>query len=430
MALPIVLANLTQPLMSAVDTAVAGHLSGPEYLAGVALGSLLFSFLFWGFGFLRMGTTGLVAQAWGAKNEGSLAATAARALLLALGIGALLLLLQRPLIAFVLDLLGGSEEARRQAWLYSSARIWAAPLVLTNYVILGWLLGCQRVRTALALQVLINVVNLIAVLGFVHGLGLGVGGIGAATALADGSGALVGCWLLWRAHRGAWLRLRWSELLDTPAMRRLVGINFHIFIRTACLLASMGWFAHLGAEQGDVVLAANALLLNFLSFMAFGLDGFAHAAETLVGAAVGARDRQALHRSIRLCMFWAFIGALLYGLVYALAGPLIVDLLTDQVELRTAALDFLPWLVLAPLVSMWAYLYDGIFIGATQTRSLMLSMLICGLAFLLMSLALLHLMGNHGLWLAFLSFNGLRGISLWLLVPRVIYGPALLKAAS
>ncbi len=424
MALPIVLANLTQPLMSAVDTAVAGHLPGPQYLAGVALGGLLFSFLFWGFGFLRMGTTGLVAQAWGKGDEQALAASVVRAVSLALAIGLALLVLQRPLITLVLGLLGGSAEATRQAMAYCSGRIWAAPLALVNYVVLGWLLGCQRVRLALALQILINVVNLGAVLLFVHGFGLGVAGIGAATAVADGAGTLAGGILLWRSHRAAWPQLRLAVLRDAAAMRRLVGINFHIFVRTACLLASMGWFAHLGATQGDMVLAANALLLNFLTFMAFGLDGFAHTAEALVGSAVGAGDRPGLRRAVRLCMGWAFGGALAYALVYLAVGPWIVNLLTDQAALRETAERFLPWLALAPIASVAAYLYDGIFIGATQTRVLMRAMLVCGLAFLALSLGLLPLLGNHGLWLSFLAFNALRGVTLHLAASRTIYREA------
>ncbi|MDX3905253.1 MAG: MATE family efflux transporter [Pigmentiphaga sp.] len=421
MALPIVLANLTQPLMSAVDTAVAGHLPGPEYLAGVALGSLLFSFLFWGFGFLRMGTTGLVAQAWGRGDEQALAASVVRALFLAAAIGILLLVLQGPLISLVLGLLGGSASATQQAMEYCAGRIWAAPLALANYVVLGWLLGCQRVRLALALQIFINLVNLAAVLLFVHVFDLGVTGIGAATAVADGAGALAGGFLLWRSHRAAWPKLRMAVLRDAAAMRRLVGINFHIFVRTACLLGSMGWFAHLGATQGDMVLAANALLLNFLTFMAFGLDGFAHAAEALVGSAVGANDDSGLRRAVRLCMGWAFGGALAYALVYLAAGPLIVNTLTDQPALRATARHFLPWLALAPIASVAAYLYDGIFIGATQTRALMQSMLLCGAAFLALSLGLLPLLGNHGLWLSFLAFNALRGLTLHLAAPRTVY---------
>ncbi len=323
LAFPIVLANLTQPLLSAVDTAVAGHLPGPAYLGGVALGGVFFNFVFWGFGFLRMGTTGLVAQAHGAGDARALRANVVRALLLALGIGLALLVLQVPAIRITLALLGASEAVTRMAEIYCHARIWSAPFALANYVVLGTLLGRQQVRLALLLQVFINLVNMVAVLGLVLGAGMGVGGIGAATAAADILGFVLGMallWLLrWDGMRGLPPMTR-AELLARDAWRRLMGLNADIFLHTACLLAAFGWFAHAGAQQGDVILAANALLLNFLTFMAYGLDGFAHAAEALVGAALGARDGRALRSAIRVSTLWSVLGAALFSLVYAVAG--------------------------------------------------------------------------------------------------------------
>jgi len=421
LAIPIILANLTQPLMSAVDTAVAGHLPGAHHLAGVALGSLFFNLLFWVFGFLRMGTTGVVAQYFGAGKAESIVLTVGRGVLIAVAIGLLILLLQRPLINGGLALLGASNEAAEQARLYAYGRVWSAPFTLTNYVILGWLLGCQRVRIALAIQILINIVNLAAVLAFVYGLGWGVSGIGRATALADFSGMAVGAVLLWRSYRPQLGAIRWIEIFEPTALRRLVQINGHIFIRTACLLATFAWFTHLGARQGDALLAANAILMNFLSFTSYGLDGFAHAAETLSGAAVGRRNARQLARVIRVCMVWGLIGSVMYTLVYSAAGVQLIGLLTDQPEIAGLARLYLVWAVLAPLVSMPAYLYDGVFIGATRTKPLMLIMLGCSAAFLALSLALLPLLGNHGLWLSFLIFNALRGAGLKLALGPSIY---------
>lgn len=423
LAIPIILANLTQPLMSAVDTAVAGHLPGAQHLAGVALGSLLFNFIFWGFGFLRMGTTGVVAQYFGAGKTESVLLAVGRGVLMAGAIGLLILLLQGPLIGGGLALLGASTEAAEQARLYAHGRVWAAPFALINYVILGWLLGCQRVRIALAIQILINLVNLAAVLGFVYGLDWGVSGIGRATAVADFSGTAVGAWLIWRRYHARIRTARWAELIETAAMRRLVRINSHIFVRTACLLATMAWFTHLGAQQGDALLAANAILLNFLSFTAYGLDGFAHAAETLSGAAVGQRNAKRLARVIRVCLVWGLIGSLLYALAYTVAGTGLIGLLTDQTDIADLANTYLLWAILAPLISMPAYLYDGVFMGATRTRPLMLIMLGCSLAFLALSLTLLPPLGNHGLWLSFLIFNGLRGLSLALALRPAVYAP-------
>ena len=427
LAIPIILANLTQPLMSAVDTAVAGHLPGAEHLAGVALGSLLFNLIFWGFGFLRMGTTGVVAQYFGAGKTQSVVLTVGRGVMMATALGLGILLLQQPLIHAGLSLLGASQEAGEQARLYAFGRVWAAPFALINYVILGWLLGCQRVRVALAIQILINLVNLTAVFFFVYGLDWGVSGIGRATAVADFSGTAAGAWLLWRSYGATLKTAPWAQLLEAAAMRRLVQINSHIFVRTACLLGTMAWFTHLGARQGDALLAANAILLNFLSFTSYGLDGFAHAAETLTGAAVGQRNAKRLSRVIRVCMVWGLVGALIYALVYALAGHQLVALLTDQTTIRELAGRYLPWAILAPLVSMPAYLYDGVFMGATRTRPLMHIMVVCSLSFLGLSMLLLPLMGNHGLWVAFLVFNGLRGLCLAFALRPAIQAPLALE---
>lgn len=420
LAYPIVLANLTQPILAAVDTAVAGHLADPAALGGVALGGVLFSFLLWGFGFLRMGTTGLVARAHGARDELALREHLLRGLLLAVLIGLALLALQSLVIAPALGLLGGSAVVQGDALAYARARIWSAPFSLANYVLLGYCLGRQQVRLGLLLQVAINLANIVAVLALVYVAGLGVAGIGAATACADAFGCLLGLALLARlgAFRGA-RRPSWAALLEPGALRHTLLINRDIFLRTICLLGSFAWFAHAGADQGDLVLAANALLLNFQSFMAFGLDGFAHAAEALVGAALGARDRAALRMAIRTTLLWSAVGAAGFSLAYALAGPGIVALLTDQPALRATAAHYLPWVVALPLASVAGFLFDGVFIGATRTRELMRAMLICSAAFWLLAQGLRPLLGNHGLWLAFLSFMALRGISLGLLLPRI-----------
>lgn len=423
LAVPIILAGLTQPLMSAVDTAIAGHLPGPHYLAGVAVGSLLFNLIFWAFGFLRMGTTGVVAQYYGTAQPMAALLTVCRGIVMALLLGLLILFAQGPLIQGGLAWLGASHEAAEQAQLYAYGRVWSAPLVLVNYVILGWLLGCQRVKTALLIQLLINVVNFLAVITLVYGWGWGVQGIGAATAVADLSGASVGAVLLWRQYRQQLKDIRWSAVFEATELRRQIQINSHIFIRTACLLATMSWFTHLGAKQGDVLLATNAILLNFLSFTSYGLDGFAHAAETLSGAAVGQGKPKQLRRVVHVCLVWGLVGALLYTLVYSLFGGALVRLLTDQYLIVQSAEQYLIWLVLAPLISMPAYLYDGVFMGATRTYSLMLIMLACSFSFLCLSWLLLPLFGNHGLWISFLVFNAARGLGLAVAFKPIVLRP-------
>jgi len=422
LAFPIVLANLTQPLLSAVDTAVAGHLNGPAYLGGVALGGLFFSFVFWGFGFLRMGTTGLVAQAFGAQDPAGLRANVVRALLLAFAIGAAVLALQTPLIRYALDALGGSDAVRQHAEAYCRARIWAAPLALGNYVVLGWLLGTQRVRLALLSQVFINSVNIVAVVLYVYAFHWGVAGIGAATATADALGFVLGLALLWHGRPRGLHALNRTALFDATALRRLVVLNRDIFVRTLCLLGSFGWFAHLGARQGDATLAANALLLNFQTFMAYGLDGFAHAAEALVGAAIGARDRHAFAQAVKVTALWSALGAIGFAFVYWGAGAWIIERLTDQAAVRAAAETYLPWAALSPVISVWGFLLDGVFIGATRTRELMMAMVASLAVFVATSSALLALHGNHGLWIALLIFMATRGVTLARYLPGMSRG--------
>ena len=412
LAFPIALANLTQPILGAVDTAVAGHLQNASYLGGVALGGLFFNFVFWGFGFLRMGTTGLVAQSHGAGDQAGLRLNIVRALLLAFAIGAVVLALQVPLIDFAIRAIGGSDEVQRHARDYCHARIWAAPLALANYVVLGWLLGTQRVRVALATQIFINAVNIGAVLLYVYGFDWGIGGIGAATATADALGFAFGATLLWRMRVRGLPRLNRAALLDRDALRRMVTINRDIFVRTMCLLGTFAWFAHLGAKQGDATLAANALLLNFQTFMAYGLDGFAHAAEALVGAAIGARDRDAFRQAVKVTLLWSALGAVGFALVYWAAGAWIIDRLTDQTAVRAVADTFLPYTAVSPVISVWGFLLDGVFIGATRTRDLMTSMVVSLAVFLTASWALVGTHGNHGLWIALLIFMAARGATL------------------
>jgi MATE family multidrug resistance protein len=419
LAFPIVLANLTQPVLAAVDTAVAGHLGDAAILGGVALGGIFFNFVFWGFGFLRMGTTGLVAQAYGARDQAALRAHIVRALLMAFGIGSIILAVQAPLIGHALALIGGSDAVQHNARLYCHARIGSAPFALANYVVLGYLLGMQRVRVALIAQVIINAVNMLAVFVYVYGFGWGIAGIGAATATADAAGFIFGAAVLWQLRPRDLAPLAWPTIFESAALGKLVAINRDIFLRTMCLLGAFGWFAHVGARQGDAILAANALLLNFQTFMAYGLDGFAHAAEALVGVAIGTRDRDAFRQAVKVNLIWSALGALGFALVYWCAGALIIDSLTDEPAVRAVARKFLPWVVLLPPISVWGFLLDGVFIGATRTRELMRAMVISLAVFLAASWVLVGPFGNHGLWIALLIFMATRGLTLLPYLSRI-----------
>jgi MATE family multidrug resistance protein len=417
LALPIILANLAQPILSLVDTMVAGHLPGASFLGGVALSGVLFNFLFWSFSFLRMATTGLVSQAWGAEDAALMRKHLLRALLIAAVGGTVIVLLQKPIIELGLTALGGSKAVYASAVAYSSARIWSAPAALGNFVILGYLLGRQRVMVSLALQVALNVINLVATLTLVFVFDWGVAGIGAGTALAEWIAFAVGIAIV-RPFSSS-VPLAWSDILDTAALRRLFAVNRDIFLRSLLLLICFGWFARSGAAEGDAILAANAVLLNLHGIMSYGLDGFAHATETLVGSVIGARRKAALYRVIKAAFIWSGLVAVLFSMCYALFGPAIIALLTNQQDVREAAGHFLPYVVALPVISVVSYMLDGVFIGAIRTRELRNSMFLSTAAFLATSYVLQQLWGNHGLWIAMIILMLVRTTTLGLYLRRI-----------
>lgn len=419
MAIPIVLANLTQPILSTVDIGIAGHLGSGAALGGVALGGLFFNVIFWGLGFFRMSTTALVAQARGADDPAALRGHLWRALGLAVLAGAVLVALKAVLVPVAIDLLGGGAEVRQAGIAYDAARLWSAPFALANYVILGFLLGSERATLALAVQALINLVNIGCAFLLARGLGLGIAGLGAATATADMAGFLVGMAILWRLRRRDLPPLDWRGLWSGPAIRRLVGVNGDIFLRTLCLVACFVWFTHAGAALGDLVLAANALLLNFQTITSYLLDGFAQAAESLVGGAIGARDRQAYRRTVRISTLWAAVIAVVIGLIFLAAGPALIDFLTDAPQTRAEAVAYLPWAIALPFVSVLAFQLDGIFIGATRTRDLRNGMAVAVIAYLAMANGFASLWGNAGLWGAFVGLMAVRTMVLGALYPGI-----------
>lgn len=418
LAFPIILANLAQPVLAFVDTAVAGHLTGPQYLGGVALGGIIFNFLFWSFGFLRMATTGLAAQAFGANDRIALRKHLLRALLIAGVAGLAIILLQWPIITGGLGMLGSSAAVHDAATAYAHARIWSAPASLGNFVVLGYLLGIQRVTLALLLQVGMNLLNLGATLFLAIGLDWGVAGIGAGTAVAEWATFLIA--LLFVKPFARIDAISWRDIADRVALRRLLGVNVDIFLRSFFLLISFAWFARSGAAEGDVILAANAVLLNLHSFMAYGLDGFAHATETLVGSAIGSKNRSNLRKVMRAAAGWSLAVALLFSLLFGLGGNMFVGMLTDQEAVRSAAAQFMPYVIILPIASFAGFLLDGIFIGALKTRELRNSMFLSTATFLAVAVMLQSAMGNHGLWIALVAFMLLRAITLGAFLPRVL----------
>ena len=426
LALPIIISNLSIPLMGAVDTAVMGHLPDPAYLGGVALGALVFSYVYWGFGFLRMATTGFVAQAKGAGDHQELRHVALRGALLAFGLGALIVALQLPLTALALAVFEGSARVKGLAGDYVLVRIWGAPATLFVYVALGWLIGMQRMRTVLALTVLQNALNAALALLFVVEFGWGIKGVAGATLIAEYAGALIGGIALWRAHRPLAGRWGGAGLFDRAKLVAAFRVNGDIFLRTLFLVSGFAWFTSQGAGQGDVVLAANAVLMTFVTLASYGLDGFAHAVETLAGGAIGARDRAAFRAAVRATTQWAAGVAVGCTAALAIAGPGLIDLMTSIEPVQAAARTYMLWAAAYPLVAVWCFQLDGIYIGATRTAEMRNGAAIALAALLGLGYALMPAFGNHGLWAALWGFALVRALTLALWYPRLSrsVGPA------
>lgn len=412
-ALPIVAANVTVPLLGLVDTAVVGQLGEAAPIGAVGLGAVILSAFFWMFGFLRMGTTGLAAQAHGAGDVAETGAILKRGLLIAGAVGGLLIALQLPLIWGAFRLAPGSAEVEGLAAQYLQIRIWGAPATIGMYALTGWLIALERTRAVMVLQVITNGANIALDLWFVLGLGWGVPGVALATLIAEWSGLAFGLWLV---RDG--LQATGARIFDALKLKRMATVNGHIMVRSVLLQGCFTAFLFLSAGRGDLTIAANQILLQFLEVMAYLLDGFAFAAETLVGQAVGARNRTRLAESVRLTSTWGLAGAALMAALFALLGPAIIDLMTTAEDVRAEARHYLPWVVAAPLVGIAAWMFDGIFIGATLTREMVLTAAFSAATYTL-CVWLTWSMGNHGLWLSLMLFNAARGLSQAAFYPRI-----------
>lgn len=411
LALPMIFSNITVPLLGLVDTAVIGHLDSPVYLGGVAVGSMATSFLFMLLLFLRMSTTGLTAQAFGAKDPVRLARALVQPLLLALGAGAAIVLLRIPLIDLALHIVGGSEAVLEQARRFLEIRWLSAPASLANLVLLGWLLGVQYARAPVILLVVGNVLNIVLDLWLVMGLHMNVQGAALATVCAEYVTFFIGLLMVRRV-----LHLRgisWALLKDAwrGNIRRLLALNRDIMLRSLLLQLCFGALTVLGARLGSDIVAVNAVLMTMLTFTAYALDGFAYAVEAHSGQAYGARDGSQLLLVWKAACRQSGIVALAFALIYALAGEHIVAMLTSITELRELADRYVIWQVVLPVIGVWCYLLDGMFIGATRGAEMRNSMAVAAAGFAL-TLLTVPVFGNHGLWLALAVFLALRGLAL------------------
>jgi len=413
-----ILSNVSVPLLGMVDTGVTGHLENASYLGAVAVGSTVFGFLYTGVNFLRMGTTGIAAQQFGADDFDGLRVALGQALIVAFAIALLLLLFQDPVGSVAIGLIGPDSAITAYANQYFFIRIWSAPATLANFALIGWFLGLQNARVPLIIVLAINITNIILDLVLVIVIGMKVDGVAIASVIAEFTGVAVGLGFAVRElkrHSGHWII---SKLTTLREYRAFFAVNGNLFVRTMALMFTFTFITAQGARQGGLILAANAILMNLQNLLAFALDGFAHAAEALVGKSIGQGDREALKKSVALALRWSLIVAAGFSVFFWLFGPSLVAILTDLPDMRATTMRYLPWMIISPLVAMWSYLYDGVFVGATLAREMRNIMLISAFMIFVPAFYALQFLGNDGLWLSFMLFLASRGIGMHIYYQR------------
>jgi MATE family multidrug resistance protein len=410
-AVPIMLSNVSEPLIGVVNTAVIGQLEEPYYIGAIAVGALIFSFIFWGFGFLRLSTGGFSAQALGAGDRTELVAVLIRALMIALAAGLGLILLA-PLIRDVgFNLVGGSPDIRRHGETYFNYRIWSAPAALANYCVMGWFIGQSRAKLAFVVQLVLNLTNMALSAVFVLKLGMTSDGVGLAALIAEWSAVVLALVLAFVILRRMGAHVSWSRILDPFRLKRTLLMNGDVMIRTLCLVFAFTWFTARGARAGDVTVAANAVLINLFEVSAYLIDGFAYASEALVGQAVGARNRERFRAAIWLTSLWAMVLGVICSLILWFLGPSIIDMMTVSEEVRATARTYLPWVAISPVLGVICFQFDGIFTGAMATKD-MRNMMIVSLAIFMLAWWLLEApFGNAGLWAALNIFFVARALT-------------------
>ncbi|MEJ6479103.1 MAG: MATE family efflux transporter [Octadecabacter sp.] len=410
-ALPIVLSNATVPILGAVDTGVVGQLGLAAPIGAVGIGAIILTAFYWVFGFLRMGTTGFASQALGRGDLAEGAAILSRALGIALLAGLAIIVLQRPLFFLSFLVSPASVEVEGMARSYMGIRVWSAPALISLYAITGWLIAAERTRAVLVIQLWMNGLNIGLDLWFVLGLDWGVEGVAIATLVAEWSGAALGLWFC----RAAFATPAWRDfarVADPIKLRRFAQVNRDILLRSLMLQAIFVSFLFFGARFGDVQLAANHILLLFLNITAYAMDGLAFSAEAFVGQALGEGRRAALRRAAVLTSIWGFAVGVFLATVFLIAGGQIIDIMTTAPEVRAVARVYLPYMILAPILGAAAWMLDGIFIGATRTADMRNMMFLSAVIYFVAVLALMPMLGNHGLWIGFLISFVARGITL------------------
>ena len=415
LAIPSIVSNITVPLLGLIDVAIVGHLGSAAYIGAIAVGGMLFNIIYWLFGFLRMGTSGMTSQAFGQRDLKEVTRVLLRAVGVGLFIALCLLLLQYPIRKIAFLLIDATPEVRELATVYFNICVWGAPAVLGLYGFAGWFIGMQNSRFPMFIAITQNVVNIVASLSFVYLLDMKIEGVALGTLIAQYAGFFMAS-LLWLRYYGRLkIAFRWREIIGKTAMKRFFQVNSDIFFRTLCLVAVTTFFTSTGARQGDVVLAVNTLLMQLFTLFSYIMDGFAYAGEAMTGCYGGARNNTGLQRMIRLLFRWGWGLSLSFTILYMIGGQDFLGLLTNDTTVINAAGSYYYWVLAIPLAGFAAFLWDGILIGATATRLMLYSMLVASGLFFVVYYLFYGVMGNHALWMAFLIYLSLRGIMQWIL---------------
>ena len=417
-AVPIVISNATVPILGAVDTGVVGQMGLAAPIGAVGIGAIILTAIYWVFGFLRMGMAGLTAQALGARKQGEVCALLVRGLMIGFAGGMVLLILQVPIFWAAFQLAPASAEVESLAYDYLQIRIWSGPAAIAVFGLTGWLVAHERTKAVLVLQLWMNGVNILLDLWFVLGLSWGVEGVAAATVIAEVSGLGIGLWLVRDGFQGQYWK-NWAVVFDRVILKRLAIVNSDIMIRSVLLEICLVSFLFLGSAFDDTTLAANQVLIQFLFITAHGMDGFAFAAEALIGQALGAKDRGRLRRSVMLTSFWGAMVIVILTTAFVVFGGWLIDVMTKAPEVQVAARVYLVWMILAPFLGGPSWMLDGIFIGATRTKDMRNMMLVSFGVYWLSVWLLLEPFGNHGLWAALIIFFVARGVTLAVRYPAL-----------
>ena len=418
-ATPMILSNISIPLVGITDTVITGHLENPEYIASIAVATTIIGFFIASMNFLRMGTTGITAQYFGAQDQNGLKVILGQALIVALLISFFVLLLRSDINKIGLMLIGSNESVAYYASQYFYIRIWGIPATLINFSLIGWFIGLQNASVPLKMVIATNITNIILSLTFVLIFQMQINGIALASVIAEIIGMLIGFIYVHKeleTYKGKW---GYKQILRISAYKRFIQINFNLFLRTIALIFTFAFITAQGARYGGIVLGANAILMNLQNLLAYVLDGFAHAAEALVGKAVGKKDTQLFKSAVNICLKWSVYIAIIFALIYALTGKYMISLMTHHQIIRDTAIEYLPWMIISPIVSVWSFLYDGVFVGATRSKDMRNAMLGSLFLVFLPSWYFLQPLGNHGLWLTFTLFMISRGVTMHLLYRKI-----------